>query len=730
MLSEEIRSYADDLGIDMTLDPRTMVAVLVACGFGLMVLGGRLCTPIDCPEIYILSTACYALAACVWALCSSHQNMARWVIAIFFGCLSYCLCVWLLGYRGAALLLLAIALSACILGNRGPLGLALFISVMLLWDPGAVFEGERSALSVTLASIWLMPLILFLVRRPMARLVEWSWRYGQMARTALDQARDRQVELQEALRDLADANAQMGVLNNKLIELREDAEQARRIKTAFLSKVSHEFRTPLNMIIGLTDIALESPEVYGEALSGRLREHLEIVNRNCEHLASLVNDVLDLSQVDTGRLTIHRERLDLCAIVDKGVQIVRPLVEQKGLVLEVKMAPDLPTAYCDRTRIAQVIVNLLSNAARYTDKGGITVSGECTGDEIVVSVRDTGLGIAQDDLAMIFEPFCQGVTDRPRDRGGSGLGLSVSKQFVELHGGRIWVESELGRGSTFFFTLPLTSPQPIRGRPGHWIVPELIERGPRRPRSTAPRDRVVVCDLGDGLATMSNHAIDSVDVHLVHDLETLEKELPHLPCHAVLINADSCSKMISAASAVRDIVPETPVFATCVQSPTNRALAAGAEGYLLKPVSRKQLEAVLGRQTHRVLVVDDEPDELELFALQLAAIDPKFEIIGVQGGAEALDVLGSEAVDLVLLDIVMPMMDGWSVLAAMRSDPALVRVPVWIVSAEDPLEGPPSSELLLSTIGGGFSVHRLLDLVLPWSARIRGATIGPEGASV
>ena len=715
MTTDLLWTYEDELGVDMKLAPSVFVPLMLGLGFAIMLLGNRICSPADCPEVFVLSAACYVFAGVVWALCGRHEQLARWATAIFVGLALYLLCVWIFGVYGIILIVLPIALSSCLLGVTGPFVLALLSTIVLVWDPTGLLGGEPLALSTALVAVWSMPIVLLFVRRPMAHLVDWSWRYYRVARSALEHARDRQVELREALQDLADANAQMAILNNKLLELREVAERAERTKTAFLSKVSHEFRTPLNMIIGLTDVALQTPEIYGSAFSPRLHEHLEIVNRNCQHLASLVDDVLDLSQVETGRFVMRRSHVHIVDIINRGVDVVHPLIRQKGLDLQVDVPANLPLAYCDRTRIAQVVVNLLSNSARFTDVGGITVTAQGRDDELVISVADTGPGISPEDQAVIFEPFCQGIAGRNRDRGGSGLGLSVSKQFIELHGGRIWVESELGKGSAFFFTLPTTQPRPVHGRPGHWIVPEMIERGSRRPRSgPRPKERLLVCDLSGGLAALAGRASDGAELYLVPSLEALAGELDRHAASAVLVNSPTPNDAWALASSLRTGMADTPIFATCVEPPTKRALAAGASGYLVKPVSRKQLETVLssGDRMRRILVVDDEPDELEVFALQLHAIDAALEVSSAQSGTEALDSLRDTRPDLVLLDLVMPDLSGWEVLAAMRSDPGLAGVPCWIVSAEDPVDRPPTSDLLLTTIRGGLPAGRLADLSL------------------
>ena len=196
-----------------------------------------------------------------------------------------------------------------------------------------------------------------------------------------------------------------------------------------------------------------------------LVQSLEIVQRNTDHLATMINDVLDLSQAESGQLALHREWVELGTEIENALAaVVLLLIEKKGLYLQVTIADSFPQVYCDKTRIRQVILNLVSNAARFTERGGITVEARHQGHDVLISVADTGPGIAPSDLERIFEPFYQSDNAQP-GLGGSGLGLNISQQFIERHQGRIWVESECGSaydgcGSTFSFRLPISPPAP------------------------------------------------------------------------------------------------------------------------------------------------------------------------------------------------------------------------------------------------------------------------------
>jgi signal transduction histidine kinase/CheY-like chemotaxis protein len=545
------------------------------------------------------------------------------------------------------------------------------------------------------------------------QLAGWTWEYFTQARSALEEDRERQGELRKALDDLAHANRQLMLLNENLADLRLAAEQAERAKTAFLSRVSHEFRTPLNMIIGLTDLFFETPQVYGEALPQKLLEHMAIVHRNCQHLAALVDDVLDLSQVEAGRLALQKERFNLGEVVDKMTAIVRPLLEKKRIELLVEVENELPSIFGDRRRISQVVVNLLSNAARFTSQGEVRIRAMSQDGNVVVSVSDTGPGIAIEDKKAIFEPFCHGISGTRGEQGGSGLGLSISKQFVDLHGGKIWLESELGVGSTFYFSIPVDQPLRVTGSPGHWIIPEWVDRSSTtRLASVRLAERLVVLDEGEAIHPVLSRFSDEAEYVLTKSLEEAVAEVQRCPAHALLVNSPCPKALIGLLLEARQQLRELPLIGCSVRPSTERATVMGASGYLIKPVTRDKLQQAvraIGTTVKRILIVDDGADDREVLSLQLRAIDDALEIETIASGEEALEVMRVRVPDLVLLDIIMPQMDGWQVLTLKQEDAAIRHIPVILVSAEDPQQRPITGELIVGTIGQGLSVNKLLD---------------------
>jgi signal transduction histidine kinase len=229
-------------------------------------------------------------------------------------------------------------------------------------------------------------------------------------------------------------------------------EVASRHKSQFLANMSHELRTPLNAILGYTELVLDG--LYGEP-APKMREVLDRVQSNGRHLLGLINDVLDLSRIEAGQLTLGLADYSLASVVDGVLGAVGSLAAEKKLALRAEVQPGLPTGRGDERRIAQVLLNLVGNAIKFTEAGEVVISATRRGDGFVVAVRDSGPGIRPEDQARIFGEFQQVDNSSTRTKGGSGLGLAIAKRIVELHGGRIWVESTPGAGSTFSFGIPV-----------------------------------------------------------------------------------------------------------------------------------------------------------------------------------------------------------------------------------------------------------------------------------
>ncbi|MDI7276153.1 MAG: ATP-binding protein, partial [Anaerolineae bacterium] len=437
----------------------------------------------------------------------------------------------------------------------------------------------------------------------------------------------------------------------------------------------------------------------------------------------LVDDVLDLSQIEAGRMALRKEWAAVPEMVEAAVTAVRALFESKELYLEAEVAPDLPPLFCDATRIRQVLLNLLSNAGRFTDEGGVRIRAWREQDEVMVSVADTGPGIAPEDRERLFEPFQQLDGSLHRRHEGSGLGLSISKRFVEMHGGRMWLESEVGSGTTFCFSLPLAGPAPGPSAQGtdpmRWFSPYSEHEFRLRTRpSKAPAPvvapRFVLLDRGGALERLLSRYLHGAEVVPVQSAEEAHQELTRTPAQALIANLSPFDGPSPLPDRLGSLPYGTPLMTCWVPGEGEAARQLGVARYLVKPITRDGLLAALSgldREVERILLVDDEHEVLQLFSRMLASSDRRYQALRATSGPRALSLLREERPDVMVLDLIMPGMDGFQVLREKGQDPAIRDIPVVIVSSRDPGGEPIVSDTLTVSRSGGFSVRDLVACV-------------------
>jgi signal transduction histidine kinase/CheY-like chemotaxis protein len=468
-------------------------------------------------------------------------------------------------------------------------------------------------------------------------------------------------------------------------EARVTAEQASQLKSQFLANMSHELRTPLNAIINFTRFL--SKERYG-SLTERQTELQQRVLANADHLLGLINDILDLSKIESGRMELVYEELDLAPVLQSVMSTASGLTKEKQLGLTLDVPHSLPLVRIDKTRIRQVLLNLLSNAAKFTNQGGISVRAHVIDEQMLcIAVQDTGIGIAPEHQNLVFEEFRQVQGELTREYEGSGLGLSISKRLVELHGGRMWLESTLGTGSTFFFTLPVYQPAPVLNLP-----PE--------PAIDPSRPVVVVVDDDPNAQQIFRHYLESAgySVCAVLDsrqaLETIQQCQPDLVILDVLMpHFDGWEVLTQLKS-----MPETaaiPVIICSIVEQQQLGLALGAHAYLVKPVREEDFLALvqqLAPASTRILVIDDNPDTQQIVSAMLEGHG--CQVVAAEDGVQGWEAVQEQRPDLILLDLMMPRMDGFELLERLRADPAHAMIPVVVITAKE-LE-PHEREWLLS----------------------------------
>jgi CheY-like chemotaxis protein len=409
-------------------------------------------------------------------------------------------------------------------------------------------------------------------------------------------------------------------------------------------------------------------------------------------------------------LSLHKEWVDLVQEIGEAAEVVQPLFERKALALQINISDELPVVFCDRTRIRQVVLNLLSNAGRYTMVGCVTVQVLWQENDVVVTVTDTGPGVAPEERARIFEPFYQGEGETAR--GGSGLGLSICKQFVELHGGRMWVESQLGAGSAFSFELPVAPPLPPQEEPARWIVADWGWHE-RSERPEVPelehRARVLLWDETGQLRTLLDRCADELEVVEAVTIAQAQRELVRCPAHLLMVNTATSDQLLPLVQSIAPSAPDTPIVGCVYPSPAERFVAAGVVDYLIKPVMRGDIEeamAALNEAVRRVLIVDDDPDFRKLMVRMVQTCDPTLEIVTAEDGRMALEVMESAAPDLVFLDVMLPYLNGWQVLEQKQHHASLQSIPVILVTSQDPAERPPSTPILMMGMGEQLSFEQ------------------------
>ncbi len=468
-----------------------------------------------------------------------------------------------------------------------------------------------------------------------------------------------------------------------LQEKNRELEAASQAKSEFLASMSHELRTPLNVVIGFSELMLDG--VPGK-INDEQRQCLSDILSSGQHLLNLINDVLDLSKVEARRMELRLENLNLADVIDDVVQTVKPMLDENRHKMRMSIVEELPQVRADRSKLRQILLNLLSNAIKFTPPGGklaIEVSRE--GDWCQVNVVDNGIGIKKEDRERIFEAFIQADTLPDRKKEGTGLGLALTKQFVEIMGGRIWVGSEYGKGSKFTFALPLA-------REGKPHVEELEEGllEAQEPLLIPGQKQILVVD-DDRKARSLLRAWLKAEGYAVAEASTgdegikqAKELLPAVIILDILMPGKDGWQVLQELKSM----PETrdiPVVIASVVGEKELGFSLGAVDYFVKPVDKKGFmkriaELSLARG-EKVLVVDDNPEDVRLVASILEA-----EGIGVlraYGGKEGVRIAKENKPALIVLDILMPDLSGFEVIKRLRGDVKTRNIPIIILTIKE-----------------------------------------------
>lgn len=464
----------------------------------------------------------------------------------------------------------------------------------------------------------------------------------------------------------------------------EQLEVASRHKSEFLASMSHELRTPLNAVIGFSDVLLE--RMFGE-LNPRQEEYVRDIRNSGHHLLDLINDILDLSKVEAGRMELDLGAVSLPDLLAEGIAMVRERADRHAISIDLDVAAEVGTVLADELRLKQVILNLLTNAVKFTpDQGSVTVTAHLVGDDAHVSVCDTGIGIADAEQEEIFEAFQRGGRASRTSPEGTGLGLTLSRRIVELHGGRLWMQSTLGVGSTFSFAIPLPPSSVTRVDESREGTSMVTGGGPGR------ADRVLVVEDDRRSADLFRVYLEGVGyaVSLARDgvegLELARQLNPSAVILDILLPGLSGWELLARLKG-DPTTAAIPVVITSMLDERGAGFALGASGYLVKPVGRDELLEALGRCVARpadertVVVIDDDPLDLDLIDAVLAP--EGWSVLRATGGEEGVRLVRSERPAVVLLDLLMPGVDGFEVVERLRADPLVADVPIVVLTSKE-----------------------------------------------
>ncbi|MBI5929390.1 MAG: response regulator [Chloroflexi bacterium] len=473
--------------------------------------------------------------------------------------------------------------------------------------------------------------------------------------------REQKARLERTLQSLDATMYQLQRTNAMLVEARNQAEEARRLKQQFAQTISHELRTPLNLIVGFTETMVKSPEYYGAPLAPTYARDLSAVYRNACHLQNLVNDVLDLARLEQAYLLLIPEKINIAHVIEDAVNTARGLIERRDLALRLDIAPDLPMISGDAVRIKQVLLNLLNNAARFTEEGSITVSAYAQEHQVIVGVADTGIGIAPEKFADIFEPFQQLENPMQRQRNGAGLGLAISKQLVELHGGSIWLESELSKGSQFFFSLPAYA------IPTDHRIEAVLMHQLNTAKSTP---LVLVVTRSPSAASLISRNLAQYRTVVIGDFkQALAASLRLIPEYIILDTATDDFSETEAEKFTEALqLPNVKILACPLPGEEMLRRSLSVDGYIIKPVNQERLWDLISQfEGKRILLVDDDRDFVRLMSRLLSSSPRPVQVASAYSGSEALAMIKQYRPEIILLDLNLSDIDGLQLIKQMRA---------------------------------------------------------------
>lgn len=498
----------------------------------------------------------------------------------------------------------------------------------------------------------------------------------------------------QMLNEIRNRDTQVAEMVDELQAARDASEAANVAKSQFLANMSHELRTPLNAIIGYSEIVIEDLEDTGETA---VIPDIEKINKAAHHLLGLINEVLDLSKIEAGKMTLDVHEIDVASLLSDVSSTIEPLAAKKSnrLIVHAQKAPT--KLYSDSVKIKQCLLNLLSNACKFTENGTVSISVDTIvsdnggSDRVAFTVSDTGIGMTKDQLSNLFEAFVQADASTTRKYGGTGLGLVITRKLAQLLGGDVTVDSHVGKGSVFRIEIPVNALNSVAEKSQNAANAATAsgEDASDRVRKDEKLPTVLVIDDEPSAVELMQRILGGAGYAVItaaNGMDGLKLAAEAKPMAIVLdINMPEMSgwevlEKLTSDPTTRDI----PVFVVTISDERQRGIELGASEYLLKPVKRDKLINLLSiylkSSDADVLLIEDDQDSAEIVVR--AARQAGHNVRHASNGVKGIEALKEKRPDVIVLDLMMPEMDGFEFLRKIRSNEAYKDIPVIVVTAK------------------------------------------------